>query len=165
MTGQRHPLREPMLWLTIALPAAAVVAGVALVVTAVRSGGDDMVIDPVRRTAQIQVSELGPDERARALKLTALVRVDDGALEVLPIDGGFARNEPVTLVLSHPSQAAQDRRVELAPSELGWRAATPLDLSHDWLLQLAPQDHGWRLRGRLKAQQRAARVGPALPGG
>lgn len=164
MNPQRHPLREPMLWLTIALPAAAVVAGIALVVTAVRSGGDDMVIDTVRRTAQIQVSELGADERASALKLSAVVRVEADALEVLPVSGDFARNEPVTLLLSHPSQAAQDRRVVLAPSELGWRAAAGLDTGHDWLLQVAPQDGRWRLHGRLKAQELATRVGPALRG-
>lgn len=151
-----------MLWLTIALPAAAVVAGISLVVVAVRSGGDDMVIDPVQRTAQIQVSELGPDERASALKLSAVVRVDKDALEVLPVSGDFARNEPMTLLLSHPSQAAQDRRMVLAPSELGWRAAAVLDAGHDWLLQVAPQDGHWRLQGRLKAQEFAARVGPAL---
>lgn len=162
MKQQRHPLREPMLWLTIALPTASVVAGIALVVVALRSGGDDMVIDPVQRTAQIQVSELGPDERARALKLSAVVHVDKGALEVLPVSGDFARNQPLTLILSHPSQATQDRRAVLAPSKLGWRTTAALDLDHDWLLQLAPQDNHWRLHGRLKARQLAARVGPAL---
>lgn len=161
---RRHPMREPMVWLMLGLPAVAVLAGIALVVIAVRSGSSDAVIDTVQRTAQIQTTELGPDERAQALKLSAVMRVAKGdTIELLPVSGDFARNESLTLVLSHPSQAAQDRRVELKPSELGWRGELAVDPSHDWLLQLAPADAQWRLKGRLHAQELAARLGPALP--
>lgn len=163
MKLSRHALREPMVWLLIALPAASVIAGIALVVIAVRSGSSDAVIDTVQRTAQIQTTELGPDQRARALKLSAVLRVDDGALEVLPVAGDFVRNAALTLTLSHPSEAAQDRQLQLMPSELGWRVDAELDPGHDWLLQLAPGDRPWRLHGRLRAQQRAAHLGPALP--
>ena len=164
MTQQRHPLREPMVWLMIGLPAVAVVAGIALVVIAVRSGSSDAVIDTVQRTAQIQTTELGPDERAKALKLSAVLRIAKGdAIELLPVSGDFMRNEPLTLVLSHPSDASQDRRVELKPTELGWHGKLPVDASHDWLLQLSPADAQWRLKGRLHARELAAHLGPALP--
>ena len=160
--GERNPLREPMMWLVIGLPIAAVVAGVALIVISVRSGSVDAVIDPVQRTAQVQVSELGPDQRAGALKLSAVLRVGNGMVELLPVSGDFARDQPMTLVLSHPSQAAQDRSLSLAPSELGWRATIELPADHDWLLRLTPVDGSWRLRGRLPVGQQAAHLGPAL---
>lgn len=160
--GERNPLREPMMWLVIGLPIAAVVAGVALIVISVRSGSVDAVIDPVQRTAQVQVSELGPDQRAGALKLSAVLRVGNGMVELLPVSGDFARDQPLTLVLSHPSQAAQDRSLSLAPSELGWRATIELPADHDWLLRLTPVDGSWRLRGRLPVGQQAAHLGPAL---
>lgn len=161
------PLRMPIMWLVIALPILSIVAGVGLVVVAVRSGSTDAVIDPVQRTAQIQTTELGPDARASALKLSAVLRVGTDMIELLPVGGGFAdgdvrRDEPLTLTLSHPSEAAQDRTVTLMPSELGWRANTEPAPDHDWLLQLAPADRSWRLRGRLPAGQRAAHLALAL---
>lgn len=159
--------RNPAAWLVIALPIASVVAGVALVVIAVRSGSSDAVIDTVQRTAQIQVSELGPDERASAMKLSAVLRIEADMVELLPVGGGFAdgqvrRDEPLTLRLSHPSEAALDRSLQLKPTELGWRAPVELPLDHDWLLQLGPTDKAWRLKGRLHAGQRAAHLGPSL---
>ncbi|AWV06285.1 FixH family protein [Marilutibacter maris] len=191
--SKRHPLREPMVWLLIGLPVAAVVAGIATIV--ISSGGSDAVIDPVERTAQIQTVELGPDERARELKLSAVLQVDGQRLLLLPASGAWTRDttaptvpasagaesgddasaeqrardgtshdRPLTLVLSHPTDAAQDLQVELRPSELGWAAELEqaLDPGHDWLLRLGPADGRWRLQGRLIATQQAARLGPVL---
>ena len=59
-------VREPMMWLVVGLPIAAVVAGVALIVISLRSGSVDAVIDPVERTAQMQVSRTGPGPARRA---------------------------------------------------------------------------------------------------
>jgi len=166
---QRGRPRNLVMWLVIGLPIVAIVAGVSLVVIALRSGGDDAVIDTVQRTAQIQTTELGPDERAREMKLSAILRVDPKSVELLPVDGGFAagqvpRDAALTIVLSHPSQATQDRTLELEPSELGWRADAQIPLDHDWLLQLTPADRQWRLHGRLLTGQQAAHLGPALTG-
>jgi len=162
--GERSPWREPMVWLMIGLPAASVVVGLALVVAAVRSGGADEVSDDVRSTAQMQVTELGPDARAQAMKLSAVLRLEDAAVDVLPVNGDFVRNQALILTLSHPTDATQDRHFILQPSELGWRIAGDVRASHDWIAQLAPADGRWRLRGRLKAGQRAGYLGPALVG-
>jgi hypothetical protein len=162
--GKPSLLRQPVMWLVIGLPVATVVAGIVSMVLALRSGGDDAVIDTVERTAQVQVSELGPDERAQALNLSAVLRVGNGALELLPVTGDIRRDQTLKLVLSHPSQAAQDRRLSLTPTELGWRAKADLPVDHDWLIQLTAADGSWRLRGRLPAQQRAAHLGPAITG-
>jgi hypothetical protein len=158
----RGPWREPMLWLVVALPAAVVVAGIATLVIAIRAGGSDAIPDEVRRTAQVQVADLGADARARSLGLSALVRVDGDAIEVLPVSGALPRDAALTLRLRHPTRAAGDRELVLRPSGLGWRVGHTLERGHDWRLELAPADRSWRLRGRLPAGLLAARVGPAL---
>lgn len=148
----------------VALPAASVVAGLMLLATAIRTGGADEVHDDVSRTAQIQQSDIGPDARAASMNLSAVVSLNDGIVALLPATGEFARDQPLLLQMSHPVDASQDRRLELQPDTLGWRAAADLAANHDWILELAPNDHSWRIHGRLKAGERAARLGPALSG-
>lgn len=161
---ERSPLREPMLWLVIALPLASVVAGVGLVITAVRSGGDDVGIDPVQRMAQVQQSELGPDARATAMQLSAVLRLQPGRIEVYPAHGEFPRDQPLRLRLVHPTDAALDRAAELLPDALGWHADGDFSAAHDWRVQLAPADGHWRVQGRLQAGQQAVNLRPALAG-
>lgn len=151
-----------MVWLVAALPIASVIAGVSLLVISVRSGSADAVADPVQRTAQIQVSDLGPDERARQLHLTAIVRLGTGLVEVLPVTGEFDRATPLRIALRHPTLASADRELLLQPTELGWRGRIDLGDTHDWNLQVSAGDGTWRLRGRMPKGQRAAHMKPAV---
>jgi len=64
----------PVMWLVIGLPLASIVAGVGLVIVAIRSGGADVVRDEVQRTSQIQVTDLSADEQAMRRNLSALMR-------------------------------------------------------------------------------------------
>lgn len=162
---QRSAWREPMVWLVALLPAAAVGAAIALLVSATRSSGNnDVVADQVRRTAQVQVSDLGPDARAKALHLSAVVRSDSGLVEVLPADGDFDRTAELELALHHPTRADLDKELRLTPAANGWRSAGKIDLSHDWNVALVSTDGAWRLKGRWTAQQHAAYLHPALSG-
>ena len=158
----RPPWREPMVWLIAALPIASVVAGISLLVIAVRSGGADTVADPVQRTAQIQVSDLGPDERAQQLQLTAIVRVGAGLVEVLPVTGAFDHGAPLRIALHHPALASADRELLLQPTKTGWRGKIDLDTGHDWNLQVSAGDGQWRLRGRMLKGQQAAHLKPSV---
>lgn len=162
MSEARSPWREPMVWLVAALPLASVVAGISLLVISARSGSIDAVADPVQRMAQIQVSDLGPDERARTLQLSAIVRLGAGTIEILPVTGDFDRSAPLRIALRHPVLASADREALLQPGELGWRGEISLDGSHDWSLQVTAADGHWRLRGRLLKGQLAAHLKPAL---
>jgi hypothetical protein len=162
------PWRQPVVWLVLALLAAAVAGGVAMLIVA-GDGNSDAVPDQVQRTAGAQVADLDADELARQRQLSAIVRVDakTGIVQVLPVTGDFDRARPLLLSLHHPVRAAEDRVLGLAPSGPGWQATARIDGSHDWNLQLAPQDGTpedgrWRLRGRLPKGQQAARVAPAL---
>ena len=163
---QKLPLwRNPVLILVFVLPAISIIAGVGLLVMALRTGGDDPVLDEVRRTARgAQVTDLSADEAARAGRYGAVVRLDleAGAVEVLPVSGRFTRSAPLHLVLSHPVHAAEYVRLQLDPSETGWRVDAGIDNGHDWNLRLFPTDRAWRLQGRLARGELAARLQPAL---
>lgn len=158
-------LREPMMWLVIGLPLGAILASALLIRAALLDGNDDAVADPVRRTGQIQTLDLGADERARELGLSAVVQVGEKTVRVFPVTGPFARGAPLQLALRHPHQAAADRELRLEPDALGWQSRALIASGHDWNLELAAQDGDWRLSGRLLRGQRAARVAPRLEPG
>ncbi len=151
-----------MVWLVAALPLASVIAGVGLVVIAVRSGGSDSVREPVARTAQVQTSDLDADERAQQLQLTAVLRIDADVVEVLPVTGSFDRNTPLLIALNHPTRESEDRSKRLEPFERGWRAQMEVSDSHDWALAVTDGAGQWRLRGRLSRGLRAAHLKPAV---
>jgi len=159
---KQSPWRTPVFWLVVGLPLLAIVAGVGLVVIAVRSGGADAVSDPVRRVSQIQTADLGPDAAAKKLGLSAVLRVEDGIVEVLPATGSFDRAAALQLTLEHPTRQADDLQLSLQPEGAGWRAAQAADGGHDWVVQLRPADGSWRLQGRLPRQQHATRLAPSL---
>ncbi|MFZ6694957.1 FixH family protein [Stenotrophomonas acidaminiphila] len=160
----KSPWRVPVFWLVVGLPLLSIVAGVGLVIVAVRSGGADVVSDPVQRVSQIQTTDLGPDEAAAKLGLSAVLRVEDGVVEVLPATGKFATGAPLQLVLEHPTRQSDDLRLELLPQGPGWRVQQAVDGEHDWVVQLRDGEGRWRLHGRLPKLQHAARLSPSLGG-
>ena len=156
--------REPLVWLVFGIPAIAVVALVWMVFIAAGPGSTDSVDTTVKRTAQIQVADLGPDEAAARLRLAALLRIDGKDLEVLPLHAGFDTAKPLKLALRHPTRSELDHELLMQPTATGWRATLELDLAHDWTLRLVPQDNQWRLQGRLPRGQLSARLQPVTPG-
>lgn len=158
------PWQQPVIWLVIALVAAAVAGGIAMLLIASDAGNDDAVADPVRRTAQVQTADLGPDALAAQRKLSAIVRIDveQELVEVLPVDGDFDPAVSLQLRLLHPIRASDDMTLQLQPTELGWRTDAVVDGGHDWNIELGPADGSWRLQGRLPAGQQAAHLQPAL---
>jgi hypothetical protein len=164
--GNGRPFwKEPMVWLVWGLPLASIVAGVGLVVTAVRAGGADVVIDDVQRVSQIQTTDLGPDARAAQRQLSAVVQVRPDHVELTAVTGEFEHEAGLVLVMTHPTDAAQDLRLPLARTTTGWTSPVEIDTCHDWNLQLSPENHHWRIRGRLQKDTQASRLAPALGGG
>lgn len=159
----RPAWKEPMLWLVVAIPAASVVAAVALLVAAARSSGnDDMVADKVQRTAQIQMADLGPDFAARELGLAAQLRIDGERIVLARTAGAFPRDGELRLSFHHPARAQDDVLLALRPVAGGWQATRALPREHDWNLSLAPANGQWRLQGRLRRGADRADLQPAL---
>lgn len=166
MDGQpRKAHREPMVWLVFGLPAAVVVASIAMLVIGIRQRDGGEVSDRVQRTAQIQQTDLGADERAQALGLRMLLRERDGRIEALPVSGHFPRGQTLRLLAEHPTDRARDRTLMLAPQGAGWLSKDKFEDArvHDWKFSLTPGSESWRLRARMPKAQRAVVLEPAVP--
>ena len=166
MDGQpRKAHREPMVWLVFGLPAAVVVASIAMLVIGIRQRDGGEVSDRVQRTAQIQQTDLGADERAQALGLRMLLRERDGRIEALPVSGHFPRGQTLRLLAEHPTDRARDRTLMLAPQGAGWLSKDKFEDArvHDWKFSLTPGNESWRLRARMPKEQRAVVLEPAVP--
>lgn len=165
MNGDAHRRpahREPLLWLVIALPLAAVTAGIATLVIAIRAGGSEALPDPVRRTAQVQQIDLTPDRIARDEGIHARLQLSEGKQLRLGLDGSDGESV-LLLQLIHPSDARQDRQVALTRSGADWLGdLADTDMSHDWRLQLAPASQRWRLHGRWNGDGKVIELAPAL---
>lgn len=158
-----HARFEPMLLLVIGLPAVSVVAGLGLVAVSMQSGASDSVRDDVRRVAQAQVLEMGPDQRTRAMGASALLSVGARGMDVFPVSGKLDRQQSLQLTLSHPMDESIDQRITLEPSSGGWHATPDLRAGHDWIVHLSPADGSWRLQGRLRTGESSAHLAPVLP--
>lgn len=157
--------REPMVWLMMALPAAAVVAGLSTLAIAVRSSGDDAVPESVRRTAQVQEADLAADRQAANRQLRAQLQVtrDTGAVQV-SITGDAIADDRVELHFVHATDGARDAVAILVRSGTVWLGRVEAPLDRPWALTLSASDGGWRLQGRLPSGQDRALLEPALAG-
>ena len=164
MSG-RPWFREPMLALVIGLPAAAVVAGIATLILALR-GADDAGDHRVRGVAQSQTTDLGPDSAAARLVLRASATVDVDGIVTLRFQDASPVAPALELSLRHATDPRRDRAVRLQPA--GKRTyAGRLDAPRaagDYNAELAPPDAEWRLVGRLEAGSGRLSLIPAVGG-
>ncbi len=159
--------RNPMVWLVVGLPALVVVAAFATLAIAIGAGGSDALPDDVKRMAQIQTTDLGADEYAATQRLSAVLSIGEGTIDILPASGELLKDEgvrkqPLTLSLQHPTRSVEDRELLLQPTDHGWRVTETLGTAHDWRVQLIGGDARWRLHGRLPKSTRATLLQPAL---
>lgn len=141
---------NPVLWLVIALPALAVVAGTTTYYLAATRGDRELPAD-----YHWEGQSFDRDEArialAGSLGLAAQVQVDAaaGRCEVtLPAPAG----DRVALELTHPTDASLDRRLGLVREGGSARygaACAPLPAAH-WWVQVADAGGTWLLRGRVQ---------------
>jgi hypothetical protein len=156
----RPAWREPMVWLVAGLPAFGVIAGLLIVVAAVRAGGADALSTQVRRTGQIQQENLAPDLAAARAGLVAELHVEaaQGQLHVVLAGREAVVADQLQLRLIHGSQAVQDREITLQRRGTQWVGQTAPAGGNAWTLRLQPPDGSWRLGGRLPAGAAAAHL-------
>lgn len=155
----RPAWRQPMFWLVLAIPVATLIAGWHLLGVAGGERATDSSPDRVRRTAQVQVTDLSADEAAARRALTAQLRV---AAEGMHIDAAFSDAE-LRLQLIHPTDSDLDHALTLTREGDGWRGGSLPDAGVAWHLRLQPLDGSWRLVGRWRPGHDSADLQPALP--
>jgi len=145
----RRWFQEPLVWLVVSFPLAAVVGGFWTLWLAVRSA-DGLVVDDYYRQGLAINRELARDDRSRALGLSAQVGLTSTRLD-LQLRATDAARLPAQLLvqLIHPTRQGLDRRLLLtatAPGTYG-SALTPPLAPGAWHLVLEQAD--WRLAERL----------------
>lgn len=147
--------REPMVWLIVALPLSAVVAGIATVVIAARSA-DTLVQGDYQKEGLALHQNTERDRLAAELGLSAsLSRSEDASLR-LALAGRLHPLPPrLTMLLTHPTQAERDLDLVMAHQGGGlYLSDSAQDTAGvDWQVSVEPPDHSWRLAGRWPAQQ------------
>jgi len=146
--------RQPIVWMLIAFPLAAVIGGITTLVLAIQSD-DGLVADDYYRRGKEIHRVLARDEAARQHGLTANVKLaDDLATIQAVLTGNAAFKQPaqVQLSLLNATRAGLDRVVvvQRAPQGRYFSPLPALPPGH-WYVQLEADD--WRLLGELRLPQ------------
>jgi len=157
----RHWMREPLVWLLIAIPFSAVVMGVVMITLALNSFSGLVVDDYYRKGKQINLV-LARDKLAYELGLAAGIGLDStGRIEVrFDPDVNVIPGERIELRLIHATRPGLDRdlifdnhRLHLLEAEM------QIPGPGRWNIYLQTPD--WRLTGSLQyPQTRYARLLP-----
>ena len=138
-------------WFLIALPATAVIAGVATLIIAMHEP-DGLVEDDYYKAGLAINQVLERDREAARLGVSALVRRDPGQgwVKVQLMSRALSNPASLRLRLLHATRENFDRELELLPQTDGSFEARLGDVpAGEWNLQLQPPDSRWRLTGRM----------------
>lgn len=147
---------HPMVWMVIALPATAVVAGLLTVYIAV-SNQDSLVVDDYYKEGQAINQELDRDKKAAALGLSALVDVNAENGEIvlnLAAVKEYKAAPELTFKLIHRTLPGADQtttlnRVEGSQEYRGY--IKPPVIEGRWTIQIIEEDN-WRLKQNFKSK-------------
>lgn len=137
-------------WFLIAVPGLSVVASIAMLVVAVRHA-DSLVRDDYYRAGLAINRDFALERAAAARHIGATLRDDPARQELTLALRGDAIDpgSELTLLLSHPTDAARDRTLTLRFADGAFRAPLAAALHGPWNAVLAPAGGGWRLAARI----------------
>ena len=150
-TIQKRPwYREPWVWLMIALPASAVIAGMITIYLAIVSS-DGLVEDDYYQRGKTINLELARDQLAAQQELQAILGINSQSRQVTVTltSRDDVRPEHVRLLLLHPTRAGKDQRIQLELDAKGVYTGTaePVEPAN-WHVQLETKN--WRLSARMQ---------------
>jgi len=138
-------------WFLIAVLGLSVVASFAMLVVAVRHA-DSLVRDDYYEAGLAINRDFALERVAAQRHIVATLRADPASSE-LAVDVRGAGIEPgneLSLILSHPTDAARDQTLRLrAGADGAFRAPLAAPLHGPWNAALAPAGGGWRLAARI----------------
>lgn len=142
--------KERMVWLIVALPLSAVIAGITTVFIAAHDP-DPMVRSGYSKSGMAVEAVQAPQKQAAALGLAANVRYRDGVLQ-LALKGKALPDEALTLTMAHPTREELDLQIPLTRLGPGnYNARIELTGKGKRLLMLTPGNHQWQLDGEWNA--------------
>ena len=148
----RHWMREPLVWMLIAIPSTAVVMGVVMITLALQSFSG-MVVDDYYRTGKQINRVLARDRLAYELGLAAGLRLDgSGRLEIrFDPEVKVIPGERIELRLVHATRPGLDRDLVFDNNRLYLQAELQIPGPGRWNIYLQTPD--WRLTGSLQYPQ------------
>jgi len=164
-SAKRHWSREPWVWLLIALPLTAVIAGMVTLYLAIVSS-DGLVVDDYYKRGKAINRDLARDQAAAEHQLHA-------ALGYAAVNNRFTLTlqaqdytlpQAIKLTVLHPTMPGRDQVVTLVHRGAGQYEGGVSDLaSGNWYVQLEAED--WRLSGTLPVPGRVPVIlQPAVDG-
>jgi hypothetical protein len=154
--------REPWPWFLIAGPAIVVVAAISTAVIAVKTD-DGLVADDYYKRGLAINKAIARDERARALGLSATMRLNDARDRVrVLVRSGALPAEALRLTMSHATRAGLDQVVALRMSAPGvYEGTVRIPAEGTWSVRLEDERSTWRLSGRWRTTTAVAALEPA----
>jgi hypothetical protein len=138
-----------MVWLVILLPAAAVAAALASVVTAFVTR-DAVVADEYRKEGLAINRDPTRDLAAQRLGVGAALVLEGGTLSVRLAPGAASAPAGLVVTFSHATRAEHDRRLTLSAGADGiYAAPLPALPPGHWYVEVSPADRAWRLSGEF----------------
>jgi hypothetical protein len=142
----RPPWREPLFWMVWGIPALTIVAGLVTWWIAAQRADSNVAEDWYKRGMAINRS-LERESRAQALGLKAELTLAGEHDLRLRLDGGDALPSAVTVVLTHPVRAEQDRHLTLDRQADGaYRTVSPRVGAGTWGVSI--EAHDWKIATR-----------------
>ncbi|MCZ8100627.1 MAG: FixH family protein [Burkholderiaceae bacterium] len=142
----RPPWREPLFWLVWGIPALTIVAGLVTWWIAAQRADSNVAEDWYKRGMTINRS-LERESRAQALGLKAELDLAGEHDLRLRLEGGTGLPPAVTVLLTHPVRAEQDRLLTLDRQPDGtYRAVSPRVAAGTWGVSIEAQD--WKIATR-----------------
>lgn len=148
-SAKRHWSREPWVWLLIALPLTAVIAGMVTLYLAIVSS-DGLVVDDYYRRGKAINRDLARDQAAADHQLHAALdyTAAQNLFTLILQAQDYTLPQAVGLSVLHPTMAGRDQVVTLVHQGAGHYAGAAADLAPgNWYIQLEADD--WRLSGSL----------------
>ncbi|MGL5452171.1 MAG: FixH family protein [Aeromonas sp.] len=133
-------------WFIIALPTAAVIAGIATAIIASKEGVNLVAEDYYKQGKAIN-QDLSKFNRAAALNIHFQLQVAGNELTLTPISGEIPKGQALHLALFHPTLAGLDRSYLLTADGNGiYRLHLASPLVGKWHIRVDAFDHQWRLQ-------------------
>lgn len=141
--------REFWVWVMIALPMSAVIAGISTVIIA-NAGSDALVVDDFQKVGLVARRETAREREALRLGLGANVAIDRTNGQVTVRLTGDAAPARLTLGAFHPTRRDMDRTTTLTRDDTGlYRGNIGSGLAGHWYIQLGDGDMSWRITAKL----------------
>ena len=144
--------RHPIVWLIIAIPAAAVIMGIVIVTLAIRVP-ESVVRDDYYQAGRAINLDLKGTHRAAELGVAAtlLGSPEDGWLLEVQQRQGRPNDRPLEVLFAHPTQADKDVAFSLPRTTQGWSGLIePIGGRH--ILSIRSTEDNWLLREEIRLE-------------